>query len=189
MVGRAGSLAGIPHAVGVGKFLLSDVRISDAAPPVKRRALPDPRGQPRRGPRSGDRRPYLCGLQSELGRHRRRGSAIRQVAGRRGVTGSMPRITPILISGGSGARLWPLSRRARPKQFHALGGEHTLIQETALRFAVPGYAAPIVVCNAGHEALVREQLAEVGCTPAAVILEPEGRHTAAAAVTSALEAE
>jgi len=98
-------------------------------------------------------------------------------------------ITPVLMSGGSGARLWPLSRRARPKQFHALGGEHTLIQETALRFAVPGYAAPIVVCNAGHEALVREQLAEVGCTPAAVILEPEGRHTAAAAVTSALEAE
>jgi len=101
----------------------------------------------------------------------------------------MTTITPVLMSGGSGTRLWPLSRRARPKQFHTLGGERTLIQETALRFAAPGYAAPIVVCNAGHEALVREQLAEVGCPPAAVILEPEGRHTAAAAVTSALEAE
>ena len=101
----------------------------------------------------------------------------------------MPTITPVLMSGGAGVRLWPLSRRARPKQFHALGGQHTLIQETALRFATPGYAAPIVVCNAGHEALVLEQLAEVGREPAALILEPEGRHTAAAAVTAALEAE
>jgi mannose-1-phosphate guanylyltransferase/mannose-6-phosphate isomerase len=101
----------------------------------------------------------------------------------------MPTITPVLMSGGAGVRLWPLSRRARPKQFHALGGERTLIQETALRFAAPGYAAPIVVCNAGHAKLVREQLEAVGCPPAAVILEPEGRHTAAAAVTSALEAE
>src|SRR6185312_17056458 len=176
MVGRAGSLAGIPHAVGVGKFLLSDVRISDAAPPVKRRALPDPRGQPRRGPRSGDRRPYLCGVQSELGRHRRRGSAIRQVAGRRGVTGSMPRITPILISGGAGTRLWPLSRRARPKQFHALGGERTLIQETALRFVGEAFAPPMVICNAAHADVVREQLAAVGGTPRALVLEPEGRN-------------
>jgi mannose-1-phosphate guanylyltransferase/mannose-6-phosphate isomerase len=101
----------------------------------------------------------------------------------------MTTITPVIMSGGSGTRLWPLSRRARPKQFHALGGDRTLIQETALRFAAPGYAAPIVVCSASHEALVREQLAEIGCTPASVILEPEGRHTAAAAVTSALVAE
>jgi mannose-1-phosphate guanylyltransferase/mannose-6-phosphate isomerase len=101
----------------------------------------------------------------------------------------MATITPVLMSGGAGVRLWPLSRRARPKQFHALGGKRTLIQETALRFAAPGYAAPIVVCNAGHANLVRDQLAEVACPPASVILEPEGRHTAAAAVTSALEAE
>lgn len=100
----------------------------------------------------------------------------------------MPTITPVLMSGGAGVRLWPVSRRARPKQFHALGGERTLIQETALRFAIPGYAAPMVVGNAAHEALIREQLGAVGCTPSLLILEPEGRHTAAAAVTSALAA-
>ncbi len=98
-------------------------------------------------------------------------------------------ITPVLMSGGAGVRLWPLSRRARPKQFHALGGERTLIQETALRFAVPGYAAPMVVGNVGHEALIREQLAAVDRRPSLLILEPEGRHTAAAAVTSALAAQ
>jgi mannose-1-phosphate guanylyltransferase/mannose-6-phosphate isomerase len=98
-------------------------------------------------------------------------------------------ITPVLMSGGSGTRLWPLSRRGRPKQFHALGGERTLIQRTALRFAAPGYASPIVICNEAHAALVAEQLAEVDRTPSGVILEPEGRHTAAAAVVSAMEAE
>ena len=101
----------------------------------------------------------------------------------------MATITPVLMSGGSGTRLWPLSRRARPKQFHALGGKRTLIQETALRFAVPGYAAPIVVCNTGHAKLVADQLAKIGHAPSAIILEPDGRHTAAAAVTSAMEAE
>ena len=98
----------------------------------------------------------------------------------------MATITPVLMSGGAGTRLWPLSRRARPKQFHALGGERTLIQETALRFAADGYAAPMVICNAGHAELVREQLAAVDRAPSRVILEPEGRNTAAAAVVSAL---
>jgi mannose-1-phosphate guanylyltransferase len=98
-------------------------------------------------------------------------------------------ITPVLMSGGSGTRLWPLSRQGRPKQFHPLGSDRTLIQKTALRFDAPGYAAPIVICNTRHAELVAEQLGEVGRTPAALILEPEGRHTAAAAVTSAMEAE
>ena len=101
----------------------------------------------------------------------------------------MTTITPVLMSGGSGTRLWPLSRRGRPKQFHALGGEHTLIQKTALRFAEPGYEAPIVICNTRHADLVAEQLAAIDRPPSAMILEPEGRHTAAAAVASALEAE
>jgi mannose-1-phosphate guanylyltransferase/mannose-6-phosphate isomerase len=101
----------------------------------------------------------------------------------------MATITPVLMSGGAGVRLWPVSRRGRPKQFHALGGERTLIQETALRFGVPGYAAPVVVGNAGHEGLIREQLAAVGRAPGLLILEPEGRHTAAAAITSALAAQ
>lgn len=101
----------------------------------------------------------------------------------------MATITPVLMSGGAGTRLWPISRRATPKQFHALGGERTLIQDTALRFAAEGYAAPMVVCNAGHANLVREQLAAVDRAPALVILEPEGRNTAAAAAVSALCAQ
>jgi mannose-1-phosphate guanylyltransferase/mannose-6-phosphate isomerase len=97
----------------------------------------------------------------------------------------MPRITPVLMSGGAGTRLWPLSRRARPKQFHALGGARTLIQETALRFTTEAFGPPTVICNAAHAGLVREQLAAVGVTPA-LVLEPEGRNTAAAAVIAAL---
>ncbi|HEY3949690.1 mannose-1-phosphate guanylyltransferase [Phenylobacterium sp.] len=101
----------------------------------------------------------------------------------------MVKITPVLMSGGAGTRLWPLSRQARPKQFHALGGARTLIQDTALRFATEAFAAPMVIGNAAHADLTRAQLAEVGVAPAALILEPEGRHTAAAAVVSALAAE
>src|SRR6059058_3981117 len=93
------------------------------------------------------------------------------------------------MSGGAGTRLWPISRRARPKQFHALGGPRTLIQDTALRFTGEAFGPPMVICNAAHAALVREQLAAVGVTPAALILEPEGRNTAAAAVVAAGVAE
>lgn len=92
------------------------------------------------------------------------------------------------MSGGAGTRLWPLSRRAKPKQFHALGGARTLIQETALRFATAAFAPPVVICNDAHAELVRTQLAEVGVT-ARLILEPEGRNTAAAAVIAALAVE
>ena len=98
----------------------------------------------------------------------------------------MTTITPVLLSGGAGTRLWPLSRRARPKQFHALGGSHTLIQATVLRFTGAGFKPPMVICSDGHTALVREQLAQVGVTPGALILEPEGRNTAAAAIMAAL---
>lgn len=100
----------------------------------------------------------------------------------------MAKITPVLMSGGAGTRLWPLSRRARPKQFHALGGERTLIQETALRFVGEAFARPMVIGAAAHADLTRAQLAEVGIAPSALILEPEGRHTAAAAAVSALAA-
>jgi len=99
------------------------------------------------------------------------------------------KITPVLMSGGAGTRLWPLSRRARPKQFHALGGERTLIQETALRFTTDAFGPPMVICNAAHAELVREQLAAVGVTPRALVLEPEGRNTAAAAVVAAAATE
>jgi len=95
------------------------------------------------------------------------------------------RIIPVLMSGGAGTRLWPLSRRAKPKQFHALGGLRTLIQDTALRFATEAFGPPVVICNAAHTELVRSQLAEVGVTPT-LVLEPEGRNTAAAAMIAAL---
>jgi mannose-1-phosphate guanylyltransferase/mannose-6-phosphate isomerase len=94
------------------------------------------------------------------------------------------RITPVLMSGGAGTRLWPLSRKAKPKQFHALGGARTLIQETALRFTTEAFTPPMVVCNAAHADLVRSQLAEVGVTARALILEPEGRNTGPATATA-----
>lgn len=97
----------------------------------------------------------------------------------------MARITPVLMSGGAGTRLWPLSRRARPKQFHALGGDQTLIQQTALRVTGPMFGPPMVVCNAAHADLVREQLAAVGVTAKILILEPQGRNTGPASVVAA----
>nr|MBP8248307.1 mannose-1-phosphate guanyltransferase [Phenylobacterium sp.] len=95
------------------------------------------------------------------------------------------KITPILMSGGAGTRLWPLSRQARPKQFHRLGGLETLIQATALRVTGPMFNPPIVVCAAAHADLTRAQLAEVGITAQALIAEPAPRNTAAASVAAA----
>ena len=96
-------------------------------------------------------------------------------------------IVPVIMSGGSGTRLWPLSTDARPKQFHALAGARSMLQETALRLA-PGedlsFCAPIVICNRSHERLVETQLAEIGVHPLAIVLEPFGRNTAAVAVTA-----
>ncbi len=99
--------------------------------------------------------------------------------------GERPLVIPVILSGGAGTRLWPLSTEEKPKQFHALGGEHTMLQATALRFVdTPQvrFAPPAVICSRKHEALVAEQLAAVGVTPSAVVLEPVGRNTAAAAV-------
>jgi mannose-1-phosphate guanylyltransferase/mannose-6-phosphate isomerase len=98
------------------------------------------------------------------------------------------KITPVLMSGGAGTRLWPLSRRAKPKQFHALGSEHSLLQDTVLRFTTEAFGPPMVIGNAAHTDLTRAQLAEVGVTASLLLLEPEGRHTAAAACVSALAA-
>lgn len=95
------------------------------------------------------------------------------------------KITPILMSGGAGTRLWPLSRQARPKQFHRLGGAETLIQATALRVTGEMFNPPIVVCAAAHADLTRAQLAEVGITAQALIAEPAPRNTAAASVAAA----
>ncbi|MGE3141853.1 MAG: mannose-1-phosphate guanylyltransferase [Hyphomonadaceae bacterium] len=104
------------------------------------------------------------------------------------------RIIPALLSGGAGRRLWPASTQARPKQFHAFAGPRTLIQETALRAAgehgALSFAPPIVLANAAHADLAEAQLAEIGIAPAALVLEPMGRNTAAtAALAAALAAE
>ena len=98
-------------------------------------------------------------------------------------------LQPVILAGGSGTRLWPLSRQDMPKQFLPLIGEHTMLQDTALRLAgLPDCAPPIIVCNEAHRFLVVDQLKSVGISPAAVILEPEGRNTAPALTLAAHEA-
>ena len=85
-------------------------------------------------------------------------------------------LIPVILSGGVGTRLWPLSRELYPKQFLPLVGERTMIQETALRVgAIPGATAPIVVCNEAHRFLVAEQFRQVGIGTLAILLEPAGR--------------
>ena len=91
------------------------------------------------------------------------------------------RLQPVILAGGSGSRLWPLSRQDMPKQFLPLIGERSLLQETAMRLVgLDGCAAPIVVCNESHRFLVLDQLREAGIEPSAVVLETEGRNTAPA---------
>jgi mannose-1-phosphate guanylyltransferase / mannose-6-phosphate isomerase len=96
------------------------------------------------------------------------------------------RLFPVILSGGAGTRLWPLSRSSLPKQLLALGGSRTMIQETVLRAALPGAAPPILLCNEAHRFLVAEQMQEIGVTPSAIVLEPVGRNTAPAAAVAAL---
>ena len=97
--------------------------------------------------------------------------------------------TPVILSGGYGARLWPMSRRLLPKQFLPLLSEKTLFQETALRASkILGCGAPIIVCNDEQRFLGAEQLREIGIAPRRMILEPVGRNTAPAIAVAALEA-
>jgi len=101
------------------------------------------------------------------------------------VTEQNPDIVPVILSGGSGSRLWPLSRSAYPKQFLTLAGQRTMIQETTARVCKPGYSAPLFVSNRDHRFLLAEQMREMGVEPAAILLEPEGRNTAAAIAAAA----
>lgn len=97
------------------------------------------------------------------------------------------RIVPVLLSGGVGARLWPLSRAATPKQLQVLLGHSTMIQATAQRLAgLPSLAPPVVVCGERHGDAIREQLREIGVSPSVVIREPVGRNTAPAVLLAAL---
>lgn len=96
---------------------------------------------------------------------------------------------PIILAGGSGTRLWPLSRELYPKQLLELAGPHTMIQDTILRIRdLNGMKPPIVICNEKHRFMVAEQLRQIGVTPEAIILEPVGRNTAPAVAVAALKA-
>jgi mannose-1-phosphate guanylyltransferase/mannose-6-phosphate isomerase len=95
-------------------------------------------------------------------------------------------VVPVILSGGSGTRLWPVSRESFPKQFWPLAGERSLIEDTARRGIGPGFAAPIVVCNQAHRFLVAEQMRQAGATGASVVLEPVGRNSAPAIAAAAL---
>ena len=99
------------------------------------------------------------------------------------------KIVPVILSGGAGTRLWPLSRELYPKQLLPLVGERTMLQETVLRLeGLADLGAPLVVCNDAHRFMVAEQLREVEQTAETVILEPVGRNTAPAVAVAALQA-
>lgn len=102
-------------------------------------------------------------------------------------------VIPVILAGGSGTRLWPLSRELHPKQLLGLIDESTMLQNTILRLAgFDGVAPPIVICNENHRFMVAEQLRSIGVEPLAIMLEPVGRNTApalAAAAFKALETE
>src|SRR3954454_22526119 len=104
-----------------------------------------------------------------------------------GVTPTM--IQPVILCGGSGTRLWPLSREHQPKPLHALNGQGTLLQDTAARCrGVAAIGEPLVICNEAHRFMVHAQLARLGAHPKASLLEPIGRGTAPALTLAAVHA-
>ncbi|UTV86717.1 mannose-1-phosphate guanylyltransferase/mannose-6-phosphate isomerase [Cobetia amphilecti] len=97
-------------------------------------------------------------------------------------------ITPVIMAGGSGSRLWPLSRQLNPKQFLPLTGEGSMLQETLKRLEPLEHCAPLLICNEEHRFLVAEQVRQQGVSGARILLEPEGRNTAPAIAVAALHA-
>jgi mannose-1-phosphate guanylyltransferase/mannose-6-phosphate isomerase len=96
-------------------------------------------------------------------------------------------LIPVVLSGGSGTRLWPLSRELHPKQLLPLVGDRTMLQETVARVqGLEALAAPVLICNESHRFMVAEQLQSIGVKPLAIVLEPVGRNTAPAAAVAAL---
>ena len=103
----------------------------------------------------------------------------------------MTALVPVILCGGTGTRLWPLSRASYPKQYWALAGsgEETLLQQTHLRLeGIPGLEAPLLICNEDHRFIVAEQMRQIAVEPAAILLEPMGRNTAPAVTVAALQA-
>jgi len=100
----------------------------------------------------------------------------------------MATITPVLLCGGVGSRLWPVSRQGRPKQYLNLIGETSMLQQTLTRIESVAQTSPIVVCNEEHRFLVAEQVRLLGITSPTIILEPEGKNTAPAIALAALAA-
>ncbi|WP_444941382.1 mannose-1-phosphate guanylyltransferase/mannose-6-phosphate isomerase [Microbulbifer sp. ZKSA004] len=98
----------------------------------------------------------------------------------------MESITPVVLCGGAGTRLWPKSRRMLPKQLQSLTGGHTMLQQTLER--IRGYSKPIIVCNEDHRFLVAQQAREIGFEKLTIIIEPVGRNTAPAIAYAALVA-
>lgn len=96
-------------------------------------------------------------------------------------------LIPVVLSGGSGTRLWPLSREHSPKQFLPLARERSLFQQALARAAVISGCLPIVVCNEEHRFMAAEQLRQVD-TPATILIEPVGRNTAPAIALAAFQA-
>jgi len=97
-------------------------------------------------------------------------------------------ITPVILSGGSGTRLWPLSRKQYPKQYLPLAGDNTMLQETILRLnGLDNLAEPIIICNADHRFLVAEQCEQIDIINPIILLEPVGRNTAPAIAAAALQ--
>jgi mannose-1-phosphate guanylyltransferase/mannose-6-phosphate isomerase len=100
-------------------------------------------------------------------------------------------LVPVILCGGTGTRLWPLSRATYPKQYWALAGsgEDTLLQQTQQRLeGLAGLAPPLLICNEDHRFIVAEQMRQIGVEPAAILLEPVGRNTAPAVAVAALKA-
>lgn len=95
-------------------------------------------------------------------------------------------ITPVILCGGSGTRLWPLSRADRPKQFTRVAGTQTLFEQTLARLGGAGFSGPVIVAGSEHRGLLADQCRAVAAEPQMVFLEPEGRNTAAAALAAAL---
>jgi len=97
-------------------------------------------------------------------------------------------ITPVILSGGSGTRLWPLSRKQYPKQYLPLVGDNTMLQETILRLSgLSDLADPIIVCNSDHRFIVAEQCQQIDIINPTILLEPIGRNTAPAIAAAAIQ--